>query len=236
MRVFLFLTILILLVSQNLTAQIKSEKSSVEVVSSKWSKSRQKIENNADNNQPITPAQSALNPRVRNIERNRRSMETLGSPELPDQTIEERSAAIDKNEQESRSPKSKFVDGFSYQTKLRNDGKSAVEILFWEYQFKERANPSNVATHQFLCGVNIKPEKEKELLAFSTLSPGKIINADSQAEKDGNPFEEKILINRVEYADGTIWQRKDWNFSEVKPAIERALKTPWGSEMCRSLQ
>jgi hypothetical protein len=36
-------------------------------------------------------------------------------------------------------------------------------------------------------------------------------------------------------ADGTIWQRKDWNFLEVKESIKIAVSTPWGTEMCRGL-
>jgi hypothetical protein len=50
-----------------------------------------------------------------------------------------------------------------------------------------------------------------------------------------NPFAERVRINRVEYADGTIWQRKDWNYAEVRASIQRAVSTPWGAEMCRAL-
>jgi hypothetical protein len=44
-----------------------------------------------------------------------------------------------------------------------------------------------------------------------------------------------VTINRVEYADGSIWQRRDWNFAEVREGIARAVSTPWGPEMCRGL-
>jgi hypothetical protein len=37
--------------------------------------------------------------------------------------------------------------------------------VFWEYQFTDPANPGNVTRRQFLCGVNLKPDKEKELQA-----------------------------------------------------------------------
>ena len=39
----------------------------------------------------------------------------------------------------------------------------------------------------------------------------------------------------IEYADGSIWQRKDWNFAEMRASIQRAVSTPWGVEMCRGL-
>jgi hypothetical protein len=233
MRIFLFTPILLLLISGTLSGQVKTENSSVEVLASKWSKFRQKVEK--PDNQTTGRALPLSNRANRNFERNRRVNDPVDAPDPNAETIEGRSAALEKNVQEARSPKSVYVDGFLYQARIRNAGKSAVEVLFWEYQFKERANPANVTTRHFLCGVNIKPNKEQELSVFSTFSPAGVISAESLGDKSGNLFEEKILINRVEYADGTIWQRRDWNFSELKPSIERALATPWEREMCRNL-
>jgi hypothetical protein len=92
-----------------------------------------------------------------------------------------------------------------------------------------------MARRQFLCGVNIKPEKEKEIQAFSLSGPSDVISVGNLANKSGNAFQEKVVINRVEYADGSIWQRKDWNFGEIRLTYQRAVGTPWGAEMCRSL-
>jgi hypothetical protein len=233
MRTFLLIPILILLISQIQSAQTITENPSVVVLGSKWSKSRQKVEN-AHNN-TIAPAQSVMPRSNRNFERNARVNNTPGTPDPNERTIEARSAALEKNVNESRSSKFKTVDGFIYQSKIRNASQKIIEILFWEYQFKERANSANVSSRQFLCGVNIKPDKEQELSVFSTLSPGDLISAGSLDSKFGNLFEEKILINRIEYADGTIWQRRDWNYAAIKTSIDRVLETPWGREMCRSL-
>jgi len=222
-----------MLISQSLSAQIITENSSIVVLGSKWTKSRQKIENT--DNKTNTPAESAMTRSNRNFERNRRINDTPGTPNPNEGTIETRSADLEKTVQESRSSKSKAVDGFVYQSKIRNASTKIIEILFWEYQFKERANPVNISSRQFLCGVNIKPGKEQELSVFSTFSPGDQISASSLDNKSGNLFEEQILINRVEYADGTIWQRKDWNYSQMKTSIDRALASPWKQEMCRNL-
>jgi hypothetical protein len=207
--------------------------SSVVVLGSKWWKHRQ-IVAQPDNSRPI-PAPSAMIPANRILERNRKVNEQAGVRDPNADTIDGRSAALEKSVQEARSPKTKPVDGFAYQAKIRNAGKKVIEVVFWEYQFKERANPTNVVRRQFLCGVNINSDKEKELRAFSVAGPSNAISVDSLANKSGSLFEEEILINRVEYADGSIWQRKDWNFAEVRASIARALETPWGLEMCRSL-
>jgi hypothetical protein len=52
---------------------------------------------------------------------------------------------------------------------------------------------------------------------------------------DKSAFQENVLINRVEYADGSIWQRKDWNLSEVKRSYDRVLREPWLPGMCKGL-
>lgn len=235
MRTFLLTFILILLVSQSQSAQKSATEnsSSVVVINSKWSKSRQRVENVEI--QPNIPAQSMMNRNNRNSARNQRVNDSPGTPDPNEKTIEARSAALEKTVQESRSSKDKTVDGFTYQTKIRNAGTKIIEILFWEYKFKERANPASASSRQFLCGVNIKPNKEQELSAFSTFSPSDLISVNSLDNKNEDLYEEEILINRIEYADGTIWQRKDWNYSENKKAIDRALATPWGREMCRNL-
>ena len=127
------------------------------------------------------------------------------------------------------------VEGYDFRVKLQNTGAKAVEVLFWEYQFEETANPSNLTRRQFLCGVQIKGGKGRELQAFGGSGPAGAISAESLAGKAANPFAERVVVNRIEYADGTIWQRRDWNYAEVRASIQRAVSTPWGAEMCRAL-
>ena len=43
------------------------------------------------------------------------------------------------------------------------------------------------------------------------------------------------MINRIEYADGTVWQRKSWSLAEVKESYERVLHEQWLPGMCKSL-
>jgi hypothetical protein len=234
MRTLLLLSFLLFFVtpSQGQNAVGPDEGSSVVVLVFKWSKSRQTIRK-PDSSSTI-PA-PAMIPDNKVLQRNERAQAPLGIRDPNVDTIDGRSAALEKNMQEARSPKSNTVDGFAYQVKIRNASAKVIEIVFWEYQFKELSNPTNVTRRQFLCGVNIKPAKEKELQAFSVSGPSEVISIESLTDKSRDLFEEKALINRVEYADGSIWQRKGWNFAEVKSNIERAIKTPWGAEMCRGI-
>lgn len=232
MRTLLILSFLLMLVPPSPTGAIVDEGALVVVVSSKWSKSRQT---------PVTPVaattapEQAMIPANKNFERNRRANGPAGVSDPNVDSMDGRRAAMEKSVQESRLPQPKAVDGFMYQVKVRNASKKVIEVMFWEYQFAESANPANVVRRQFLCGLNVKPDKEKELQVFSLLGPSDVISVASLGKQPGNLFVEKVVINRVEYSDGTIWQRKDWNFAEMMPSIKRAISTPWGAEMCRGL-
>jgi hypothetical protein len=169
----------------------------------------------------------------KNFERNVRANNPAGARDPNEDTIDGRSAALEKNVQDSRTPQTKPVDGYAYRIKVQNQSPRVIEIVFFEYQFIDPSTPANMARRQFLCGVNIKPDKGKELQAFSISGPSDVVSVGSLEKKA--VVQENVLINRVEYADGTIWQRKDWNFSEIRLTYQRAVNTPWGSEMCRSL-
>jgi phage pi2 protein 07 len=61
------------------------------------------------------------------------------------------------------------------------------------------------------------------------------VNVSTLADKSENPFKQKVLINRVEYADGSIWQRKGWSLADVKASYERVLREQWLPGMCKGL-
>ena len=228
MKTVLF-SLLLVFIPQSQNPVISSEGTPVVVVSFKWFKDRQSVTQNADGTVPA----AAMIPQNKNFERNRRANTSPGERDPNLDTIDGRSAALEKAVQDSRAPKP--VDGFSYRAKIRNANTKAIEVIFWEYQYKEPGDSATVSRRQFLCGVSIKPDKEKELQAFSVLGLHDVVSVDTLAKNLATSGEEKVVINRVEYADGSIWQRKDWKFGEVRLSYARAIATPWGGEMCRVL-
>ena len=228
MKTVLLLTLILMLLPQS-QAPISYEGNPVVVVSSKWFKDRQTIAYSPDT---IVPA-AAMIPANKNYEKNRRANTSPGERDPNLDTIDGRSAALEKAVQDSRAPRP--VEGFGYRAKIHNISAKPIDIIFWEYQFKDTVDSTTATRRQFLCAVAIKPEKDKELQAFSVSGPHDVVSVDSLAKKSANPGEEKAVINRVEYADGSIWQRKDWKFAEVRLGYARALATPWGAEMCRGL-
>jgi hypothetical protein len=208
-----------------------TEDSPLVVVNFKWSKARRSVETPpVEGNAPAR----AMIPQNRNFARNARINDPAGVRDPNADSLDGRSAAMEKNVAESRTAKPKATDGFAYRIKVQNPGAKAVEIVFWEYQFHDPAEPSLVARRQFLCGVDIGAGKSKELEGFSFSGPG-VVNVNTLADKSENPFKEQVLINRVEYADGSIWQRNGWSLNEVKASYERVLREQWAPGMCKGL-
>jgi hypothetical protein len=200
------------------------------VTSFKWSRARREIVvPEVEGNAP----QRAMIPQNRLFERNRRANEPPGNRDPNADTIDGRSAALEKSVAESRSPKPKPMDGYAYRIKVENTIKKVVEIVFWEYQFQDPSNAESVARRQFLCGVDIQSGKSKELEGFSLSGPSEVV--DVKTLNSGAAFKENVVINRIEYSDGTIWQRKAWNLAEVKGSYERVLREPWVPGMCKAL-
>ena len=200
------------------------------VNSFKWTRARRTIEApEAEGNAPAR----AMIPQNRIFARTARINDPAGTRDPNADTIDGRSAALEKSVAESRAPKPKPMDGYAYRIKVQNTIKKVVEIVFWEYQFRDPANPDLVARRQFLCGVNIPEGKSKELEGFSLSGPSDVV--DVKTLDSGAVFKESAVINRVEYSDGTIWQRKAWGLAEVKSSYERALREPWLPGMCKGL-
>ena len=227
------LLLITIAVTNNQTLVVSPGKSELVVLSHKWSKTY-RVTGKISANEPASPAPSLAQSASRTAQRADRLTDS-GRPRDPAaDTIEGRSATLEKMGRESRTQEPKSLEGFSYSLKLKNESAKQVEVLFWEYQFVDDTNPSLVVHRQFLCGLNLKPGKEKELIAFSLSGPSRVVSAESLADKSRKAPQERVLINRVEYADDTIWQRKDWSFAEIRLSYLTAMATPW-TEMCRGL-
>ena len=229
MRVLLLLFSLLLVTEPSIqNSPGQDDKSPIVIITSRWSRDRQAIENAVSVS--VSPA-AAMTAADKISERQRRVNDPAGVRDPKADTLDARGAELDRIVQESR--ESQPVDGFAYQIKVQNASAKPIRNIFWEYRFREIAKPDNVARRQFLCSVQIKPEKQRDLQAFSLGGPSDVVNVKSLAKDSNKQFEEAVLINRVEFADGTFWQRKDWNLDEVK-LTAKARETK-NLPMCRGL-
>lgn len=223
-------TLLLLSLLLSLFIPFQANEGPLTVTSFKWTRARRTIQAPVvEGNAP----QRAMIPQNRNFARNQRINDPAGARDPNADTLDGRSAALEKTVAESRAPKLEPMDGYAYRIKVQNPGTKVVEAVFWEYQFHDPANPDLVARRQFLCVVNIAAGKGKELEGFSLSGPSDVVNVKTL--DSGTPLKESVLINRVEYTDGSTSQRKTWNLAEVKDSYERVLREQWVPGMCKSL-
>jgi hypothetical protein len=202
------------------------------VVSASW---RPVVQKQQEAELPASGPARALTNDDKNFQRSVRASRT-DNPENPgDQTIDGRRAALDKIEQQARTPSPRSTAGFNYSLRVRNNGDKTAKVIYWEYQFADPATPTNIVRRQFLCSVNLKKGGEIDLIAFSTFGPTDVVTTDTLAKQDEKRFSEKTQVNRIEYSDDSILQRGNWKLADVKAGVARATATPWGKEICRPL-
>lgn len=206
--------------------QDQVEPTPLTVLSFKWGHDRQPIGNAVSAS--IAPAPAMINAN-KNFERQRRVNDPAGVRDPNADTLDGRAAELERIVQESREPPP--VEGFAYQVRIRNGGAKITQTVFWQYEFVETANPANVTRRQFLCSAKVKPQQEKDLRGFVLRGPSDVVDAKSLGKLS---FRETVTINRVEYSDGTFWQRPGWNVDDFKLTAKARSETR-NLPACRSL-
>lgn len=97
-------------------------------------------------------------------------------------------------------------DGYRYTVKLRNDGAKAVKSVDWDYVFTDPATGEEAGHHQFTSDETIKPGKSKEVSVLYLTPPVRLVSAKALGQKKVK-FDEKVVVVRVTYEDGSVWQR-----------------------------
>ena len=95
---------------------------------------------------------------------------------------------------------------FIYKTKIKNNHTAAITQIDWDYVFYERGTENEAGRQQFTSDENVGPGKTKELTVTSTSPPTRTVSVTSLNLEDRDRFTEKIVLIRVQYADGRVWQ------------------------------
>jgi hypothetical protein len=218
-------------VASSAAGQETSGDAPITVISFNWSKERRAMEL-IDTSGPTTP-QPAMIPQNKNFERQKRVNDPAGMRDPNQDTLDGRSAELDRITSTARDTKPQ-TEGFTYQTKIQNNSAKPVAVVFWEYQFREKGNLTILSRRQFVCHAKVKPEKTRELEIFTLAAPSSVVSVKTLSKKSEPTFDETVIINRVEFEDGSHWQRQDWNYDDVK-LTARSASTAKKQQMCRGL-
>jgi len=97
---------------------------------------------------------------------------------------------------------------YFYRLEIRNTSEKTVKSFAWSYQPSDALDPSD---RQFFCVVKAKPSEAKTFELYSPLAPSRVVDAAKANSKSTIDDKGKVMINQVEYADGSIWKRPQWN-------------------------
>jgi hypothetical protein len=125
------------------------------------------------------------------------------------------SAEIDKIKREAKADaaniaakhketRSRYV--FVYKTTVKNLSDKPIKSIDWDYVFFDRATESEVGRREFTSEEKIFPGKSKELIVTITKPPTQTVSVTSLNTKERDALIERVMVVRIDYADGTFWQ------------------------------
>lgn len=146
-----------------------------------------------------------------------------------------KSQALKKAERDAKRSAASKNEIFAYKVKLKNIGLKAIKNLYWEYQVIEVANPDNVSVRQFFCATGIKVNQQRTLEVYSLIPPTTpVISASTLGNENDQAFTERAVVNRIEYKDGSTWQRPGWSFGSPLAEALSTRKLELGEPPCRN--
>lgn len=97
---------------------------------------------------------------------------------------------------------------FLYKATVRNTSAKTVRTVDWDYVFFDKGTANEAGRHRFTSDAKIAPGKSKELSAMIRQPPTRTVSAQSLNEREREGLDERVVIVRVEYDDGTVWRRQ----------------------------
>ena len=96
---------------------------------------------------------------------------------------------------------------FVYKATIKNSGDKAIKSVDWDYIFLDRGTETEVGRQQFTSEEKIAPGKTKELIVTITKPPTQTISLTALNNNERGSLDGRVVIVRIDYADGTSWQQ-----------------------------
>lgn len=200
---YLYLLVLLLLLTVETSAQTLSNSSELSVLQKKWGRTWRTnspissgLEGNEDPFQANNEARQA-NKDQKDYLRDREIREKQGKPpQSPPNRVK-------KPEVESSN---EVLILYTYQIKVKNNGTKTIQKIVWDYVFFNPTTNQEVGRHEFISTTNLKPGKTDNLVMQKFSPPTGIINANDAGKKLSDLYIEQVNIKSIQYTDGSVWQ------------------------------
>lgn len=150
-----------------------------------------------------------------NQQRRNEPQEAINRRDLAERRAELRTAEVNAALSTQKTAKLYF-----YHLEVKNNGTRAIKSFAWEYESSGVPDPSD---RHFFCVVNAKPNQKREFDLYTPLAPSRVVDVSTASEKPGNS-KGVVVINKIEYADGTTWLRPGWNAATFSVAATQKVE------------
>lgn len=94
------------------------------------------------------------------------------------------------------------VTTYVYRAKVKNTGAKTIRVIDWGYTFLDPETQQELGRHLYTAKVKIRPGQDNELVGRSAKPQTSTVNVKNAGKELG----EQVVIYRVEYEDGSVWQ------------------------------
>ena len=123
---------------------------------------------------------------------------------LPNQTTEER---VPVPAPRPIPPRIEPSITYVYKIKVKNTGSKIIKAISWDYEFLDPDTQEVLGRRRITSKAKIAPGKIYDLDRRFGTPPTRLVSADKLDKKYRDQFSERVTIHRINYADGTVWQR-----------------------------
>ena len=103
---------------------------------------------------------------------------------------------------------------WDWNAEIRNNNPKSVTRFVWTYH-RPQASPDlqDAVDQEYLCSIRIEPGETKLARVLSQIPHSSVVSASNSGTPPAElkPSLKDMVINRVEFSDGTTWQRSNWN-------------------------
>lgn len=198
-RILTTLSISLLLLTTSVAAQEASKSSApsdLTVLEKSW---RTEPVVSSANTNPLQPNEDHMR-----VTRQQKEFIRARDNELPNQTTEPSMPAAGTK---PIPPAKDVYTLYVYKIKVKNSGAKTIKTIDWEYQFLDPNSQEQVEQRTFTSGLRLAPGKTKVIEQRLSRKPTQVVSADQLGQKLRDQFTERVVINRIVYTDGSVWQR-----------------------------
>jgi hypothetical protein len=105
-----------------------------------------------------------------------------------------------------KAPRARY--GFVYKVLLLNSGAKQITAIDWDYVFFDLSTEAELGRRQFTSEQKLSPGKTREFRFFIPTPPTQMISVQALEKNERNGLGERIEVVRIDFADGTSWQRQ----------------------------